>query len=125
LRNESVHKEFIGEGGDDHDVLGDADDASRLCDIFNRAILCYANYSGPVLSAKSGQWIDARSSETYRVPPIPNAGTIEIRQNVSPPPLTENERVAFELLGKMQRAPAEPKRYVVDHSIEFPRDDPW
>jgi hypothetical protein len=101
-------------------VLGDAKDADRLCDILNRAILYYANYTGPVLSSHDGRWMDAKTGETYHVPRIPQGPTLEIKHNVPVRVASPEEVAAIAALQGMQRGPNSFQIYIVDDKVHFP-----
>lgn len=104
LRGESVHNGFLSSESSKQDFLGSWDDAARLCDILNRAILLFAGYTGPILSAIDGAWLDPKTGEIYRVPPVPSGAKIEIQHNATIPPMSPEEKAAVELLSPMQHA---------------------
>src|SRR5580698_1491438 len=123
LRNDSTHRGYLGGAGDEEDPLGDAEDANRLCDILNRAILYSAGYSGPVLSAESGRWVDSRTGELFKVPPRTDGGTITIEHRLPVPALSPEESAAAERLRDMQREPQADAFFEIDENLAWPVDD--
>jgi hypothetical protein len=119
LRNESVHKGFVGDSTDGGDVLKDADDADRLCDILNRALLFYAGYTGPVLSSRDGKWITVTTGQRYHVPKLPDGLTINITHTLNARPLTPEEQQAVALLSQLQRDGQDDSSFIVDDSLSL------
>ncbi|MDE2481937.1 MAG: hypothetical protein KGN02_07080 [bacterium] len=124
LRNDVVHRGFIGKANEEQDVLKELKAANRLCDILNRAILHYAGYTGPVLSAETGQWIEAVSGELYHVPVIPKGPTLEIKQETSLPPFSSEEQAAVDALRALNGESAKIELYIEDPEAQFPADVP-
>jgi hypothetical protein len=104
LRNESVHLGYVGEEGTREGLLRNAADADRLTDIFNRAVLAYAGYAGPVRSAHDGSWIEAVSGERFNPPPLPPGDSIELRMDVTVPSMSPSEAEAAERLQRISRS---------------------
>ena len=118
LRNESVHRGYVGEDQTREGLLAAAADADRLTDLFNRAVLTYAGYPGPVRSTTDGSWLEPISAERYRVPPLPPNPTLQIQHTASMPPLTPIEQSAYDALLLHQRPPEDP-HYIVDPLLEW------
>jgi hypothetical protein len=118
LRDESVHRGYVGEDQTPEGLLEAAADADGLTDLFNRAVLTYAGYSGPVRSSVNGSWLEPISAQRYRVPGLPTNPTLEIQHAVSMPSMTPSEQAAYDALLLNQRAVEDP-HYVVDPLLEW------
>lgn len=118
LRNASVHEGFLVDEEGRQNLSGSANDMARLCDLLNRAILHYAKYTGPVLSAVDGTWLDPRSGASYQVPPVPHGGTIEITQTDTSPAMTPKEGAAFDALMLLQHVERELEEYTADQTMQ-------
>ncbi len=118
LRNDSVHRGYVGEDQTREGLLAASADADRLTDLFNRAVLTYAGYAGPVRSSADGSWLEPISAERFRVPPMPPNPTLHIQHTVSMPPMTPEEQGAHDVLLLHQRTPEDP-HYIVDPLLEW------
>ena len=67
--------------------------------------------------------MDAATGETYRVPPVPHGGTVEIKHQLPMPPLSDEEKTALEALRGMQREPNGFQVFIVDDTLTFPQDN--
>lgn len=68
LRNESTHNGYVSDDGED--VWKNYDDSKRLADMFNRCLLAYLGYEGPVRKADSQDCVHALTNEPYVVASI-------------------------------------------------------
>lgn len=107
LRNDSVHRGYVGEDQSREGLLAAAADADRLTDLFNRAVLTYAGYPGPVRSSADGSWLEPISAELFRVPALPPNPVLHIEHTVSMPSMTASEQTAYDALMQHQREPAD------------------
>ena len=101
LRNESVHLGFVGDDLSFEGLRKNAIDAERLSDLFNRCVLVYAGYTGPMLSAR-GAWLQPLSGEPFATPELPRGPTLEVRFETPAPALDAAEAAAAESLQRMQ-----------------------
>jgi hypothetical protein len=103
LRNESVHLGYVGEESTSEGLRRNSEDADRLVDILNRAILAHAGYAGPVAAARGSVWIEARSGGPYALPPLPRRENIPIQINTTVSAMTAEEAAAATRLAGIGR----------------------
>jgi hypothetical protein len=101
LRNDSVHQGFVGDESSRRAMWRNHDDANRLINIFNRSLLSYLGYRGPVRTADNKGWVHARSGRKYTVPALPPGPQIQINITTTLPPLTPTDSTAFAGLQKL------------------------
>lgn len=119
LRNESVHRGYVGQDQSREGLLAASADADRLTDLFNRAVLTYAGYTGPVRSSADSSWIEPITAGRFRVPALPPNPTLELQMTSSAPPMSTQEQAAHDALLLRQRAPIDP-HYIVDLNVGWP-----
>lgn len=104
LRNESVHLGYVGEESTSDGLRRNAQDADRLVDILNRAILAHAGYTGPVLRAREPRWLDAISGLPYVLPQLPPREHLPIEITTTVSAMTSEEAAAAVRLAAIGRA---------------------
>lgn len=113
-----MHRGYVGEDQTPEGLLAASADADRLTDLFNRAVLTYSGYRGPVRSSADGSWLEPISAMRFRLPPLPPDPTLQIQHTVSMPPMTPREQSAYEAAMLHQRAPEDP-HYIVDPLLKW------